>query len=132
LDGVQKEKSNKNDVAEFEVNLEDHIFSLHEDLKNGTYKHGGYVSFVVHDPKRRHIHKASVRDRLLHHAVHRVIEPTWNKVFIFDSWSSRKTKGTHAAIRRLQDFGLKLSHNYTRTLWFLRLDVKKVFRLRQS
>ena len=123
----KKEKGNKDDVAEFEVNLEDHVFSLHEDLKNGTYKHGGYVSFVVHDPKRRHIHKASVRDRLLHHAVHRVIEPTWNKVFIFDSWSSRKTKGTHAAVRRLQDFGLKLSHNYTRALWFLKLDVKKFF-----
>jgi len=56
-----------------------------------------------------------------------VIEPTWNKVFIFDSRSSRINKGTHAAIRRLQDFGLKLSHNYTRTLWFLKLDVKNFF-----
>lgn len=123
----KKEKGNKNDVAEFEINLEDHVFALHEDLKNGTYEHGGYISFVVHDPKRRNIHKAPVRDRLLHHAVHRVIEPMWNKVFIFDSWSSRKTKGTHAAVRRLQDFALRLSHNYTRTLWVLKLDVTKFF-----
>lgn len=123
----KKEKSNKNDVTEFEVNLEDHVFALHEDLKNGIYKHGGYFSFFVHDPKRRHIHKASVRDRLLHHAVHRVIEPIWNKVFIFDSWSSRKTKGIHAAVRRLQDLALRLSHNYTRTLWILKLDVTKFF-----
>lgn len=123
----KKEKSNKNDVTEFEVNLEDHVFALHEDLKNGIYKHGGYFSFFVHDPKPRHIHKASVRDRLLHHAVHRVIEPTWNKVFIFDSWSSRKTKGIHAAVRRLQDLALRLSHNYTRTLWILKLDVTKFF-----
>jgi len=123
----KKEKANKSDVAEFEVNLEDHVFELREDLKNGTYKHGGYISFVVHDPKRRDIHKASVRDRLLHHAVHRVIEPSWNKVFVFDSWSSRKTKGTHAAVRRLQDFALRLSHNYTRTLWVLKLDVTKFF-----
>ena len=123
----KKEKNNKNDVAEFEVNLEDHIFSLHENLKNGTYGHGGYFSFFVHDPKRRHIHKASVRDRLLHHAIHRIIEPVWDKVFIFDSWSSRKTKGTHAAVRRLQDSALRLSHNYTRTLWVLKLDVTKFF-----
>lgn len=123
----KKEKGNKNDVAEFEINLEDHVFALHEDLKNGTYEHGGYISFVVHDPKRRNIHKAPVRDRLLHHAVHRVIEPMWNKIFIFDSWSSRKTKGTHAAVRRLQDFALRLSHNYTRTLWVLKLDVTKFF-----
>jgi RNA-directed DNA polymerase len=123
----KREKSNKSDVAEFEVNLEDHVFKLHEDLKNDTYKHGGYFSFFVHDPKRRHIHKASVRDRLLHHAVHRVIEPIWNKVFIFDSWSSRKNKGTHGAVKRLQSLGLKLSRNHTQMLWVLKLDVKKFF-----
>jgi len=123
----KKEKSSKNDVAEFEVNLEDHVFDLHEDLKNETYKHGGYFSFFVHDPKRRHIHKAPVRDRLVHHAVHRVIEPEWNKIFIFDSWSSRKDKGTHAAVRRLQDLALKLSGNHSRTLWVLKLDITKFF-----
>ncbi len=123
----KKEKSNKNDVAMFEVNLEDNVFKLHKDLKNGSYKHGGYLSFFVHDPKRRHIHKAPVRDRLLHHAVHRVVEPAWNKIFIFDSWSSRKGKGTHAAVRRLQDLALKLSRNYTRTLWVLKLDITKFF-----
>lgn len=123
----KKEKSNKNDVAEFEVNLEDHVFKLHEDLKNGAYNHGGYFSFFVHDPKRRHIHKASVRDRLLHHAVHRVIEPIWNKLFIFDSWSSRKNKGTHAAVKRLHKLGLKLSRNDTSVLWVLKLDVRKFF-----
>lgn len=123
----KKEKTNKTDVAGFEINLEDHIFALHDDLKNGDYRHGNYTSFYIHDPKRRHIHKASVRDRLLHHAVHRVIEPIWNKVFIFDSWSSRKTKGIHAAVRRLQKMALQLSHNHTRTLWALKLDIRKFF-----
>ncbi len=123
----KKQKSNKKDVIQFEINLEDHVFGLHKDLKNSSYKHGGYLSFFVHDPKRRHIHKASVRDRLVHHAVHRVIEPTWNKVFIFDSWSSRKNKGTHAAVRRLEDLALELSRNHTRTLWVLKLDITKFF-----
>lgn len=123
----KQEKSNKKDVAEFEINLEDHVFKLHEDLKSGVYKHGGYFSFFVHDPKRRHIHKASVRDRLLHHAVHRIIEPTWNKVFIFDSWSSRKDKGTHGAVKRVQNLGLRLSRNHTKLLWVLKLDVRKFF-----
>ena len=123
----KKEKANKKDVAEFEINLEDHIFKLHEDLKNGDYKHSGYVSFYVSDPKRRHIHKALVRDRLLHHAVHRIIEPEWNKIFVFDSWSSRKNKGIHGAVKRFQNLGLKLSRNHTRTLWVLKLDVRKFF-----
>jgi RNA-directed DNA polymerase len=123
----KQEKSNKNDVADFEVNLEDHIFKLHEELRNETYKHGGYLSFFIHDPKRRHIHKAPVRDRLLHHAIHRVIEPMWNKVFIFDSWSSRRNKGTHAAVKRLHKLGLRLSRNNTQVLWVLKLDIRKFF-----
>ena len=123
----KKGKASKNDVAEFEISLEDHIFRLHEDLKNSNYKHNSYTSFFVSDPKLRHIHKASVRDRLLHHAVHRVIEPTWDKTFIFDSWSSRKNKGTHAAVKRLQNLGLKLSRNHTNALWVLKLDIRKFF-----
>ena len=123
----KRDKANKSDVAEFELGLEDHIFKLHEDLKGGSYKHGGYYSFFVNDPKRRHIHKASVHDRLLHHAIHRVIEPEWDKIFVFDSWSSRKNKGVHAAVKRLQNFGFNLSQNHTRTLWILKLDVRKFF-----
>jgi retron-type reverse transcriptase len=123
----KKDKTNKSDVAEFEMNLEDQVFELHNELKNGSYKHGGYSSFFISDPKRRHIHKASVRDRLLHHAVHRIVEPMWDRFFIFDSWSSRKNKGTHGAVRRLQRLGLRLSRNNTRTLWVLKLDVRKFF-----
>ncbi len=123
----KRDKNNKKDVAEFEIGLEDYVFKLHDDLKNQAYKHGAYVSFFIHDPKRRHIHKASVRDRLLHHAVHRIIEPIWNKTFIFDSWSSRKNKGTHAAVKRLQKFGLELSRNHTLTLWVLKLDIRNFF-----
>jgi len=123
----KKEKANKKDVTEFEINLEDHIFKLRDDLKSGIYKHGGYLSFFVNDPKRRHIHKASVRDRLLHHAIHRIIEPEWNKTFIFDSWSSRRGKGTHGAIKRLKKLGCKLSQNHTKTLWVLKLDIRKFF-----
>lgn len=91
------------------------------------YRHGGYVSFFVSDPKWRHIHKASVRDRLLHHALHRIIEPIWDRKFIFDSWSSRKGKGTHHAVARLQRMALAMSQNNTRTLWMLKLDIRKFF-----
>ncbi|MBN2093865.1 MAG: group II intron reverse transcriptase domain-containing protein [Candidatus Zambryskibacteria bacterium] len=123
----RKDKRGKKDVAEFELGLEDNIFKLHEDLKSGNYRHGGYFSFYISDPKRRHINKASVRDRLLHHAIIRVIEPMWDKKFIFDSWSSRKYKGTHAAVKRLHKIGLKISRNNSKTIWVLKLDIRKFF-----
>ena len=68
-------KSNKPDVVEFGYALMDNILALHADLVNQTYSHGDYYEFKINDPKPRLIHKASVRDRLLHHAVYRILYP---------------------------------------------------------
>ena len=123
----QKGKRKKADVQEFGLGLEDNIFNLHYALKNESYQHSGYKSFYVNDPKRRHIHKASVRDRLLHHAVVRVLTPIFERKFIFDSWSCRKRKGTHRAVDRFQKLAWRLSRNNTRTVWILKLDIRKCF-----
>jgi len=66
-------KKAKKDVAEFSLNLSANLYALHEDLKNKTYKHGAYHNFGVSDPKPRNIHKASVRDRVLHHAIYNIL-----------------------------------------------------------
>jgi len=123
----QKDKRNRIDVKEFEADAEKNIFELHEELHKGTYKHGSYKAFWVRDPKLRLIHKASVRDRLLHHAIFRVLYPLFNKSWIFDSFSSRKSKGTHAAMKRFRNFAWKLSQNNTRDVWVLKLDIRKYF-----
>ena len=62
-------KKRRNDVQEFQLRLMDNILILNQDLKNKTYTHGKYEAFNISDPKPRNIHKASVRDRLLHHAI---------------------------------------------------------------
>ena len=95
-----KGKRKKKDVQEFQLNLMDNIFSLHSDLVSFTYRHGGYTAFNISDPKPRNIHKASVRDRLLHRALYRVIYPFFDKTFIADSFSCRLNKGTHKALNR--------------------------------
>jgi len=114
-------------MQEFEFNLMDNIISLHDDLSIKTYKHGSYQFFKIHDPKPRDIHKASVRDRLLHHAVYRVLYPFFDKTFIPDSFSCRIGKGTHKAINRFRDFAYKISKNHTKTVWILKCDIKKFF-----
>lgn len=120
-------KNKKSDVQLFDLNLAESILSLHYDLKNKSYRHGDYTSFYVHDPKLRHIHKPAVRDRILHHAVVRIIEPIFDKSFIFDSYSSRKNKGTHRAVLRLKQMAWQLSKNNTKTVWALKCDIKKFF-----
>ncbi|OHB05300.1 MAG: hypothetical protein A3A26_01775, partial [Candidatus Zambryskibacteria bacterium RIFCSPLOWO2_01_FULL_47_14] len=117
----------KRDVQEFQLHLMDNIFSLHEDLKNKTYKHGSYHAFNISDPKPRNIHKASVRDRLLHHAIYKILYPYFDKKFIFDSYSCRLNKGTHKALNRFKVFGDRVSKNHTKQCRVLKCDVRKFF-----
>ncbi|MFA5987972.1 MAG: reverse transcriptase/maturase family protein [Candidatus Paceibacterota bacterium] len=120
-------KKYKRDVAEFALNLSENIFGLHEELKNMSYKHGEYVAFNISDPKPRNIHKATVRDRLLHHAIYRQLYPLFDKTFIYDSYSCRLNKGTHKALDRFRYFARKVSNNDTKTVWVLKCDVRKFF-----
>lgn len=122
-----KGKRNRKDVQEFEMSLMRNIFSLNTDLKNKTYKHGPYQAFNISDPKPRNIHKASVRDRLLHHAIHRKLYPEFDRTFIADSFSCRVGKGTHRALNRFRSFAYKASRNNTRTCWVLKCDIRKFF-----
>jgi len=86
-DKFKSDKRNKKDVQKFEWQLEENIFQLHRDLKSFNYKHGSYSSFYIHDPKQRHIHKATVRDRILHHAVFLIVNPIFEPTFIPNSFS---------------------------------------------
>ena len=110
-----KGKKNKKDVQEFQLHLMDNILALHHDLASGAYKHGSYQEFKINDPKPRIIHKASVRDRLLHHAVYRVLYPFFEETFIADSFSCRLDKGTHRAMERFKTFANIVSKNNTKT-----------------
>ena len=123
LNGKRKRK----DVAEFALRFSDNILALQQDLAAKTYQHGGYQAFRVTDPKVRDIHKASVRDRLVHHAIYRILYPFFDRKFIYDSYSCRIDKGTHRAMNRFQGFALKVSHNNTRTVWVLKCDIRKFF-----
>ncbi len=120
-------KKAKKDVQEFQRNLMTNIISLHNDLASKTYEHSLYEAFNLSDPKPRNIHKAKVRDRLLHHALYRKLYPFFDKNFINDSYSCRFGKGTHAAQKRFTFFSRKASENHTKTIWVLKCDIKKFF-----
>ena len=120
-------KTKKTDVAEFEFDLEDNLFSLHRELINKTYKPTKYQAFFVHDPKRRHIHKAIVLDRVLNQAIFRILYPIFDEHFIFDSYSSRVKKGTHKASRRLFIALRKESKNWKQPVFVLKCDIRKFF-----
>ena len=105
----------------------DNIIKLNRDLVSKQYKHSAYKSFNISDPKPRNIHKASVKDRLLHHAVHRRLYSYFDKKFIYDSYSCRVGKGQHKAVDRFRRFAWIVSKNHHRTVWVLKCDIRKFF-----
>ena len=120
-------KRKRKDVQVFERYLEDNLFELYHVLKNKTYRHGKYQSFYVHDPKLRHIHKASVQDRIVHYLLYKYLYKLFDKSFVYDSYSCRLEKGTHKAVKRLVKFTRVVSKNYTKPCWALKLDIRKFF-----
>jgi len=122
-----KGKRSKPDVFDFSLNLIDNILHLNGELANRSYQHGSYKSFFITDPKLRHIHKASVRDRLVHHAIYRQLYPLFAKTFIADSYSCQLKKGIHKAVSRFKIFIRQSGKNYTVTCWVLKCDIKKFF-----
>ena len=77
-----KGKRNRKDVQEFGWCLMDNLICLHGDLVAKRYRHSIYEAFSISDPKPRNIHKASVRDRVLHHAVYRKLYPFFDHKFL--------------------------------------------------
>ncbi len=123
----KSDKKNKFDVMDFELELEKNIFGLYRDLKNGTYKHGPYKGFWIHDSKLRRIHKATVRDRVLHHAIFNVLNPIFESTFISNSFSCRIGKGSHKGVLCLRRMLNKESQNNTRQCYALKCDIRKFF-----
>jgi retron-type reverse transcriptase len=120
-------KRKRADVNDFAARLIDNLHELYSDLVSGQYTHESYTEYMVCDPKKRIIHKASVRDRVVHRLLYNALYAYFDKRFIHDSYSCRKGKGTHKARTRFRDFANRVSENYTSQCYILKFDIKKCF-----
>ncbi|OGM98597.1 MAG: hypothetical protein A3C71_02805 [Candidatus Yanofskybacteria bacterium RIFCSPHIGHO2_02_FULL_43_15c] len=120
-------KKKRKDVQEFERDLMANIMNLHNDLVVMSCRHYGYEAFKISDPKPRNIHKASVRDRVLHRALYRFLYPFFDRTFISDSYSCRYDKATYKAMDKFRKFFYKISENNKKTIWVLKCDIRKFF-----
>ena len=106
---ARKGKSRKDYVVNFESNQNKNLKLLQSELKNKIYQPHKLKKFIVRDPKTRTIHASIFRDRIVHHAIINILKPIFEKRFIYDSFASRKNKGSHVAIKRFESFMKKIS-----------------------
>lgn len=124
---ASKGKRNRHEVLRYNQRLEANLWGLIEQLENGTYSMGGYKSFWISEPKRRIVAKLrSFDDRVLQHALHAIIEPIYESVFISDSFACRKNKGTHAGADRAQQMVRKVKREHGK-VYSLKCDIAGYF-----
>lgn len=123
----KKGKAKKDDICEFILHLYKNISDIHKEINSGIYTHQKYTHFVLNDTKKRDIHKATVKDRFIHYVLFKNLYQYFEKVFIYDSYSCRINKGTQKAVSRFLEFGRKCSKNNTKTIYVLKLDIRKCF-----
>ncbi len=117
---ARRGKRSKPGVAEFGLNLERELLALQRSLHEGTYQPGKYRLFTIYERKPRVIAAAPFRDRVVHHALMQIIEPTIDRTFISDSYACRKGKGVHVAVDRYQAWAQ--TYRYV-----LKMDIQQYF-----
>jgi retron-type reverse transcriptase len=115
-----KGKRYRGNVLTFNAKLGDNIVKIRRELESQTYKPGRYRTFEIFEPKQRMISAAPFRDRVVHHALCNVIQPIFEKTFIFDSYANRTGFGTHRALRRFTGFARS-------SQYVLQCDIEKYF-----
>ncbi len=124
---ARRNKRNSINQLKFEINYESDIFQIYDEIISRTYKPKPSICFIVNDPVQREILAADFRDRVVHHLIFNYINPLFERIFINDSYSCRKGKGTSYGINRLQHFIRSCSENYTKECYILKLDIKGYF-----
>lgn len=117
---AQKAKRFRDNVLEFNYNLEGNLLDLQSELTNKTYEPKEYRTFRIYDPKPRLISAAPYRDRIIHHALCNIIIPPLETTFIYDTYANRKFFGSHLALERFTKFCRS-------SRYILQCDIKKYF-----
>lgn len=124
---ARRQKTYKNEVIRFEMNLENNLTNLFHRLKNGTYSIGTYRTFYVTEPKLRKIQALPYVDRIVHQwYVEEFIKPYILPKFIKDTYACIPGRGTHTAVNTMQHYMQICKRNYG-DYWILKCDIKKYF-----
>lgn len=124
---AKKGKRYRAEVLRYSLNAEEHLTNLLSHLVWRTWQPGPAREFVVREPKLRAIQAPPFADRVLHHALVRVIEPIFERKFIYDSYACRTGKGTQACVHRTQHFVRLARRRWGDGVYVIKADISKYF-----
>ena len=118
-------KPSRNQFA-FDARWSDGLLQLQRELNAGEWQPRRSTCFIATRPKAREIHAPHFADRVVHHWLVPQLEAIWEPRFIHDSFANRRGKGSHAAVRRLQQFVREVASGQGGG-YYLQLDVHNFF-----
>lgn len=123
----RKGKKNTDAALAFKVNYEEYCFELWREIVERRYSPGPSNAFIINKPVKREIFAATFRDRICHCYIGMRLTPLFENVFIDETTSCRKGKGTTYGINQLFESIWRVSNGYTSDCWILKLDIKSFF-----
>jgi hypothetical protein len=97
-------------------------------LINKTYHTGKYKHFTIYEPKERKIAALPFEDRIVQHAICNIIEPLFEKSFIYDNYACRKGFGVIAGSLRTTKFRRAAVDSFkNQKIYCLKGDIRKYF-----
>lgn len=124
---ARKNKRGSINQLKFEINFETNIYNLYQEILQKTYKVSPGIAFIINDPVKREILAADFRDRVVHHLVFNLLNRIFEPLFIDESFSCRKRKGTSKGIETLKNAIKCCSENYKKDCYVLKLDIAGYF-----
>lgn len=123
---IKGNKKYKTEAVEFGMAKQYNLVNIWREIRDDTYKVGGYNQFYVSEPKIRLISAPQFRDKVVQFAIHDALEKVYENIFIKDSYACRKGKGSHRAANQVQHY-MRLCKWKYRDGWIVKLDVRKFF-----
>lgn len=124
---ARKGKRYRQEVRYFQQNLDANLLDIQQDMRNGTYRTGGYRHLWVRVPKKRLVMALPYRDRIVQWSVYQLLNPYYDRTFIGDSYACRVGKGSHKAVERLQYWLRQIDRSEYPDWYCLKLDISKYF-----
>jgi len=119
-------KRYRREVAQLNVNLEENLLNIHNHLVWGTWRPGKSREFRIFEPKQRDIQAPPFADRIVHHALVRIVEPLFERRFIHHSYACRTRKGAQKAVKEVQTM-LRAAGQNCQAPYVVKADVKSYF-----
>ena len=117
----------KPEALAFQRNESVNLMNLQRSLYNRTYKFSGYITFEVHEPKRRIINAPHYKDKIVQLALHETLSEVVIPKFINHSYACMTDRGTHAAVGQVQK-NLKVAKwKWGEDAYVCNVDVRKFF-----